>query len=130
MATRSNTEKSENTVRYRQLRLCYDTAFREWIAQTRIRQDSIATRGADEDRAAERTAAAVRDHRDRIVEFLLARPKPGQPAESQLREAAYFLWLNAGCPAETAVPDWLAAQRQLEMSRPIGRPRGRLWEAG
>jgi hypothetical protein len=110
------------------LRLYYDRAFQEWIAQTRLRQDSPAARAGDAHHVAEGSAAAVRDHRDRIVEFLLARPEPVHPGESQVREAAYFLWLNAGCPAETALPDWLAAQRQLEMSRRTQRHRGRLLE--
>jgi hypothetical protein len=117
MLTPPTSGQSESTLEYRQLRLYYDMAFREWIAQARRRQDSIATPDPDADHALETSAAAVRDYRDRIVDFLLTNPHTSELTELQVREAAYFRWLNAGRPVETALPDWLAAQRQLASPR-------------
>lgn len=33
--------------------------------------------------------------------------------ENAIREAAYFIWKNNGCPANTSLQDWNAAINQL-----------------
>ncbi len=33
--------------------------------------------------------------------------------ENAIREAAYYIWKNAGCPANTSLQDWNAAIQQL-----------------
>ena len=33
--------------------------------------------------------------------------------ENAIREAAYFIWKNNGCPANTSTQDWNAAINQL-----------------
>lgn len=33
--------------------------------------------------------------------------------DSAIREAAYFIWKNNGCPANTSTQDWNAAINQL-----------------
>ena len=33
--------------------------------------------------------------------------------ENAIREAAYFIWRNNGCPANTSLQDWNAAINQL-----------------
>ena len=33
--------------------------------------------------------------------------------ENAIREAAYFIWKNNGCPANTSAQDWNAAINQL-----------------
>ena len=33
--------------------------------------------------------------------------------ENTIREAAYYIWKNAGCPANTSLQDWNAAIQQL-----------------
>ncbi len=33
--------------------------------------------------------------------------------EKAIKEAAYFIWKNAGCPANTSLQDWNAAIQQL-----------------
>ncbi len=34
-------------------------------------------------------------------------------SESAIREAAYYIWKNNGCPANTSLSDWNAAINQL-----------------
>ncbi len=36
--------------------------------------------------------------------------------ENAIREAAYFIWKNNGCPANTSQQDWNAAIAQLTMA--------------
>ena len=36
--------------------------------------------------------------------------------EIAIREAAYFIWKNNGCPANTSMQDWNAAIQQLTAS--------------
>jgi hypothetical protein len=105
--------ESEATEQYKGLRQCYDAAFRELIVQTHRRHESMAVTDADGDGNVESSARAVRNHRDRIVEFLLRSEDGAQPAQSRVQEAAYFVWLNAGCPVGTSMSDWLAAHRQI-----------------
>lgn len=33
--------------------------------------------------------------------------------EKAIREAAYYIWKNAGCPSNTSAQDWNAALNQL-----------------
>ena len=33
--------------------------------------------------------------------------------ENAIREAAYYIWKNAGCPSNTSLQDWNAAIQQL-----------------
>jgi DUF2934 family protein len=40
---------------------------------------------------------------------------------SQIRELAYRLWQERGCPAGSAEEDWLAAERQLSAAEPALR---------
>jgi len=40
--------------------------------------------------------------------------------EQQIRERAYFLWLDAGRPAESSDVFWLAAQREIVSSQLAG----------
>ena len=35
-------------------------------------------------------------------------------SEDAIRETAYYIWKNNGCPANTSVQDWSAAIEQLE----------------
>jgi hypothetical protein len=109
----SSSAETEGTEQYKRLRQRYDVAFRELIVQTRRRQESMAV--DDPDDAVESSARAVRDHRDKIVEFLLRSQDGAEPAPSRVQEAAYFLWLNAGCPVGTSVSDWFAALRQISI---------------
>lgn len=34
-------------------------------------------------------------------------------SEDAIKEAAYYIWKNAGCPANTSLQDWNAAINQL-----------------
>ncbi len=34
-------------------------------------------------------------------------------SEKAIREAAYYIWQNAGCPSNTSTQDWNAAINQL-----------------
>ena len=115
MAASLNRERSERTLRYNGLRQAYDSAFREWILQTR-RNDSQETKDLEDDGAMKSSPRVVRDRRDAMVEFLLSTPQSFRPAESQVREAAYFIWVNAGRPKETAMSDWITASRKLALS--------------
>ena len=36
--------------------------------------------------------------------------------EKAIKEAAYYIWKNAGCPANTSMQDWNAAIQQLTSS--------------
>lgn len=118
-------DKSERALAYRQLRRYYDMAFREWIAQTQRVQDAAAP-DPEAGRAVESSAATVRNYRDRIVDLLLTNSGTEGLTESHVREAAYFRWLNAGCPMESALPDWLAAQGQLATPGSAEHHRSRL----
>jgi len=113
MATVPNRDQYERTRRYKDLRRGYDSAFREWIVHTR-RKNSPTAKDREGDGARESPATAVRHHRDTIVDFLLSTtPHSFHPAESRVREAAYFFWINAGRPVETVMSDWISASRQL-----------------
>ena len=115
MVSVPNKRESEATGPYKGLRQRYDAAFRELIVQTHRRQESMAIDDSERDRDVESSARAVRNHRDRIVEFLLRHEDGAEPAQSRVQEAAYFLWLNAGCPVGTSMSDWFAAHRQMSM---------------
>jgi hypothetical protein len=115
MAALQNREASERTLRYNGLRGAYDSAFREWIVRTR-RNDSLGTKDLQDDIAMGTSATVVRDLRDTVVDFLLKTPHTFRSAESQVREAAYFIWVNAGRPNETAMSDWIAASRELALA--------------
>lgn len=121
MPTLPTSDKSESALRYSRLRSRYDAAFREWIAQTHRPEESIAVPDHEPRRAIESATSTFRYHRDKLAAFLLQSRHAIPPAESQVREAAYFLWLNAGCPVETAMSDWIAAQRLLSTLSPPGR---------
>jgi len=86
---------SQNALQYRELRRCYDLAFGEWILQTRRRQQCPA--GQDGDGEVENSEETVRDHRDRIVDFLLRRPVTVQPTEPRMRRGNTLPRLNARC---------------------------------
>ena len=88
MFTLPNGNESENALQYRELRRRYDQAFREWILQTRRRQQCPAVQ--DGDGEVENSEETVRDLRDRIVDFLLRRPGAAQPTEPRMREATRF----------------------------------------
>ena len=115
MVSVPNKRESEATEQYKGLRQRYDAAFRELIVQTHRRQESVAVDDPDCDRDVESSARTVRNHRDRIVEFLLRHEDGAESAQSRVQEAAYFLWLNAGCPVGTSVSDWFAALRQISI---------------
>lgn len=36
--------------------------------------------------------------------------------EDAIREAAYYIWKNAGCPANSSLHDWNAAIEQLSLA--------------
>jgi len=44
----------------------------------------------------------------------MSSPQP-LTTESHVREAAYFIWLNAGRPGQTAMSDWISAGRQFAL---------------
>lgn len=113
MVSVPNKRESETTEQYKGLRQRYDAAFRELIVQTHRRQESVAVDDSDRDKEVESSAKAVRNYRDRIVEFLLRHEGGAEPVQSQVQEAAYFLWLNAGCPVGTSMSDWFTAHQQM-----------------
>jgi len=114
MVTLPKHEEAERTVQYDVLRRAYDGAFREWVAQTN-RQGSFTALDRDCGRALESSSTALQDLRGALVDFLMRRPRPLTTTESEVREAAYFIWLNAGRPAETAISDWIAAGQQMAL---------------
>lgn len=75
------------SMEYRELRRCYDPAFREWIPQTRRRKQCPAVQ--DGDGEVENLEEAVRDHRGRIVDFLLRGPEMVQPIEPRMRRKRF-----------------------------------------
>jgi len=113
MATVPQREESEDTLQYDGLRRAYDAAFREWAAQTN-RQGSFAALDEGCDRALKSSSKALRDLRAALVAFLMSSPQP-LTTESHVREAAYFIWLNAGRPGQTAMSDWISAGRQFAL---------------
>ena len=114
MGTLSKGRGSERSVKYDGLRRSYDVAFREWVVQ-RNRLALFATSDQDYGRILESSSSALRDRRDTLVDFLMSNSPSPLTMESCVREAAYFIWLNAGRPAETAISDWTAAGRQLAL---------------
>ncbi|MDX2153208.1 MAG: DUF2934 domain-containing protein [Bryobacteraceae bacterium] len=92
---------------YTLLRGSYDAAFQELIDNRRNGAQGESVRASEE---------TVRYHRDRVAEFLLTEREPEPDTQSRLRVAAYFIWLNAGSPAGTAVSDWIFAEREAHLS--------------
>jgi hypothetical protein len=46
-------------------------------------------------------------------------PKIDGQDESQIREVAYFLWVNEGCPEGRADDHWMMASGMLRVSAPV-----------
>ena len=40
-------------------------------------------------------------------------PPPRELAEAEIQQAAYFLWLEQGCPGNHELDHWLTAQEQF-----------------
>jgi hypothetical protein len=125
MATLPKNDGTERSVHYDHLRQSYDSAFRELVVQTRRRQQLIAAARADGMAIAhvnariQRTAAAVRYRRDLLADFLLKSPERTNVVHSRIQQAAYFMWLNAGCP--DGPPGWNLHIRLVHCALPICR---------
>jgi hypothetical protein len=95
--------------RYSRLRNNYNEAFRELIVRTNLFEASDEDPGLETEM--EHSEAEVRFRRDQIAAYLLGEQDGRR--EEQVREAAYFRWLDAGSPTGTALEDWFAAERSL-----------------
>lgn len=106
---------SDRSVRLAKLRESYDTAFRELVLETRLLQSTAQNPVALADVSAriEHAAGAVRQRRDVMADFLLMGDQE-HLTQSRVQQAAYFVWLNAGCPSGTSTSDWFTAQRQAK----------------
>jgi hypothetical protein len=119
----SNT--SERGLQYASLRKSYNAAFRLLAGQTRRRQLIAAHVGGGETAPAEMearidgAAQVVRCRRDRIADFLLNPIVPERLTHLRVQQAAYFLWLNAGCPDGSSASDWFNAQRQYAQTEQL-----------
>ena len=47
-------------------------------------------------------------------------------SENAIREAAYYIWKNNGCPANTSLQDWNAAINQLNALANLTNKAGKL----
>ena len=90
--------------RLQQLRQQYDAAFRK-LAKARQGKG-----GTDELHQLE---AEVRLYRDCLADVLLKGSERKIDEPSRVREAAYYIWLNAGQPHGTSLCDWMDARKQV-----------------
>jgi Protein of unknown function (DUF2934) len=68
-------------------------------------------------------AAAAQPEPEKIVEKIMPEPETIMPdRNARIRELAYFLWLEEGCPEGQEERHWLAAEALLE-SDPLERKR-------
>jgi hypothetical protein len=116
MSARPKRNASTRSLEYAKLRELYDTAFHEWIEERR--RHVLIAGNPDQDTEPEgnaRIAAAslaVRERRDTMADFMMP-PHQANLLYAHLQDAAYFIWLAAGCPNGTSTSDWYSAQRQL-----------------
>jgi hypothetical protein len=82
---------------------------------------SLATTKAPPPR--KKNAAAAQPEPEKIVEKIMPEPETFMPdRNARIRELAYFLWLEEGCPEGQGERHWLAAEALLE-SDPLERKR-------
>jgi hypothetical protein len=97
-------------LQYARLRASYDAAFRHLVAESLRQIDEGETNETTGNEAAMRD---VQNCRDALADFLLSSSLQTRLAHSRVQMAAYFVWVNAGCPAGTSTSDWSTAQHQL-----------------
>ena len=117
MSTLPRLNSSVRSQEYAKLRESYDAAFRHLIAEMRrhpmpARHNGDRKARGEANEGIQAATLAVGHQRDLLADFLLRTHEDCVPC-SRVQHAAYFLWLNSGCPSGTSASDWFSAERQL-----------------
>jgi len=105
----------------------YRTTWEEFVRATNVLQDALTATEPDRGRAegalfeAEKARLAYNVARDLLVAEMSGVKPPSQtpPPEGKVRAIALLLWELAGKPHDTALTDWLHAERLVKSASAV-----------